>query len=258
MHAVPSPTEAVTGLASISQLTFQNARLGHALLFLGAGVGSAGYAVLSTTDGGSQWTLETQKILLGSDGPSALSFPGHASTGWFANGSSAGAYTVVAKTADNGASWSTWSQVSSEAPPSALSVHFSSITSGFMVVSTNGYQTPQHSLYLQTTTDGGRLWETHMMPTEGLPLWIRGLSFVNPKTGWIVGGSPHHPYRLYHWSDGAWNVLPTPDASQNHPPTVDLVNVHVAYLAQQHGARITLWKTVNDGKKWTKVFLPLS
>ncbi len=258
-HPMPSPTPAVTGLAAISQLSFQNARLGHALLFLGVGAGQAGYGVLSTTDGGAEWTLETQNTLVGSDGPASLSFPDHGATGWFANGSSAGVYTGVTHTTDNGASWSTWSQVRTPEPsPAALSMHFASLTSGFMVVGTNGYQTVHPSLRLFTTTDGGRRWQSRVMSAKGLPDWVAGVSFVNPRTGWVVGASATHPYRLYHWSHGAWTLLPTPDASENSRPTLDMVTAHVAYMAQQQDSRVTLWKTVNGGKNWTKVTFPLS
>lgn len=258
-HPMPSPTQAVTGLAAIDQLSFQNARLGHALLFLGAGAGSAGYGVLSTTDGGAQWTLETPKPLLGSDGPVGLDFPSDGSTGWLANGSSAGAYTQVADTTDNGASWSTWSHVPTPDPsPAALSMHFSSPTSGFIVVGTNGYQKTHPSLRLLTTTTGGRRWQSHVLSVQGLPDWIAGVSFLNAQTGWVVGGSANHPYQLYHRSHGDWKALPTPDASANNSPTLDLVTTHVAYVAQQNGPHTTLWKTVNGSKGWSKVAFPLN
>ncbi len=258
-HPMPSPTPAVTGIAAISQLSFQNARLGHALLFLGGGAGQAGYGVLSTADGGAKWRLETQKTLIGSDGPVGLNFPGQGETGWLANGSFAGAYALVARTNDNGTSWSTWSQVPTPEPsPAALSMHFSSRTSGFMVVGTNGYQKARPSLRLLTTTDGGGLWRSRVMSAKGLSEWIAGVSFVNPRTGWVVGVSANHPYRLYHWSHGVWKSLPTPDASQKSSPTLDLVTAKVAYVAQQQSSRVTLWKTVNGGKDWAKVSFPLS
>ncbi len=256
-HPMPAPAQSSVGLPAITRLSFQNGHSGHAVEFLGVGAGQATYGILSTRDGGRQWTLKTPHILIGSDGPVSLSFPGGGSTGWFGNGSFAGAYTLLAKTTDNGRSWTTWAQVPSPQPsPSALDMHFTSLTSAYMVVSGNGYQKTRPSLELLTTQDGGLRWQNRMLPVTGLPDLINGLSYVNPSIGWIVAAAPNHPYRLYHWSHGSWAPLATPGKGSFNPPLLDLVTAKVGYAAQSEGSLSTLWKTADGGSHWTPVKLP--
>lgn len=256
-HPMPAPAQSSVGLPPITRLSFQNGHSGHAVEFLGVGAGQAAYGILSTHDGGRHWTLKTPHVLIGSDGPISLSFPGGGTTGWFGNGSFAGAYTLLAKTTDNGRSWTTWAQVPGPQPsPSALDMHFASLTSAYMVVGSNGYHKTRPSLELMTTRDGGLRWQNRMLPVKGLPDLINGLSYVNPSTGWVAAAALNHPYRLYHWSHGSWAPLSTPGQGSSIPPLVDLVTAKVGYVAQSNGSLNTLWKTVDGGIRWTHVALP--
>ena len=256
-HPLPAPEQSTPGIPPITRLSFQNRHLGHAVEFLGVGTGQAAFGVLYTNDGGRHWKLETRQILVGSNGPISLSFPGNGATGWLGNGSFAGAYTLLAKTTDNGRSWSTWAQVPGPVPsPSALDMHFSSLTSGYMVVASNGYQKTRPSLQIMTTRDGGLRWKTQKLSVNGLPDLITGLSYVNPTTGWVVAGSINSPYEVYHWNHGTWAPRVTPGQGTSNPPLLDLVSANAAYLSQFNGSSSSLWKTVDGGTHWTRVTLP--
>lgn len=256
---MPTPAQATTGIPLISRLGFQNAQLGHAVIFLGGGAGQAAYGVLATNDGGLKWTLKTHKILLGSNGPVGISFPGTGSIGWFANGSFAGAFSLLAKTTNNGASWSEWSKIKAPQPsPSALALRFTSRVSGYMVVASSGYQKVSPSLLSLTTANGGKNWQSKPLATKGLPDLISGMSFAKPGVGWLIGADINRPYKLYRFSHNAWVSLPTPGARENELPVLDLVTGKTAYLAQMEtGSKVALWKTVDQGQHWTRTSFPL-
>lgn len=254
---MPIPSNSAIGsrIPPISQLNFQNSKVGTAVISLGAGACQAGYGVLTTNDGGSHWVLQTHSVLMGQDGPLGL-VSLTAGTSWLANGSCAGAYTTLYKSSDGGQRWSqTASLKTTNLSPSAISFRFTTPTQGYVVNGANGYQAVPPTLTLDTTNDGGQQWTASSITAKGLPSIITGLSFVSPEEGWAVANALNHSAHVYRLHDGTWSALNTPDAS-SQPPTLDLVNNKVAYLNQPQGAVDVLWKTVDGGAHWSRVPFP--
>lgn len=255
---MPVPRNAQSGgIPPIASLNFQNANAGAAVIFLGAGACQAGYGILTTSNGGNHWTLQTQSILMGEDGPLGISYPS-TSSAWLANGSCAGAYTTLFHSTDGGQQWSRALNLKTNNPsPASVSFHFTSPTTGYLVNGVNGYQKTDPSLMLYTTADGGGHWTADTLPSRGLPDIIAGLSFVTPHQGWAIAANLNHSFHVYHLlHTGTWSALRTPEPSSATPPTLDLVNSDVAYLSQQHGTGGTLWKTVDGGSHWSKLPFP--
>lgn len=256
-NTLPLPPNTAYGsrLPPISQLDFQNAQVGSAVVFLGDGACQAQYAILSTTDGGRQWSLHTHAALMGEDGPFDLSLPS-SNIGWFANGSCAGTGLGVSKSVDGGQHWSSVASLktSGRNPAQAISFRFTSPTQGYVINGVSGYQKVQSSLTLYTTRDSGLNWAETSIPSKGLPNSIASLSFINPEQGWVVAAVPNHRFQVYHFQSGTWTPLTIPYSSVQNP-AVDLVSSQVAYLNQPMGWA-SLWKTVDGGVHWTPVSFP--
>lgn len=123
--------------------------------------------IYKTTNGGAQWdeTYSGNPDLL-----QGLDFV-DAQNGW-----ACGWFGQILKTADGGKNWTSQRH---DGYHQFVDIHFTSDTDGW-VVSSNFADTVWH------TTNGGTDWQPSVLPYK--TYWQK-ISFTNPDTGWIAGGS---------------------------------------------------------------------
>jgi photosystem II stability/assembly factor-like uncharacterized protein len=120
-------------------------------------------------------------------------------------------------TEDNGFSWSDRTPPVAGAPE-ILDVQFRDTQAGWLL-----FSTPERSIRLGTTTDGGRHWKVSSVRSLAKNEWeafsgIASLSFVDDRHGWVmlrsVSSSNFSVGSLLATSDGGltWNALPDPPA----------------------------------------------
>lgn len=148
--------------------------------------------IFKTTNSGADWSLVYYNA---TDHLVAIEFIDHL-TGW-----ATGWNGKLLSTHDGG---STWTILYNDKLNKFSDVHFTSPLEGWMI-SSNITDTIWHSL------NGGQTWQKNLLPVK--TSW-RGISFMNPGTGWMAGGTDGSGYVLRTDNGGSswYTTHQSPDA----------------------------------------------
>ena len=192
-------------------------------------------SLLLTTDGGETWQIQLDSV----NRIFCLFFSGE-STGWASSGNK------VYRTTDGGATWHGGGYATN--PGEIESLFFTSRDSGWA----GGY------LGLAHTTDGGLSWTT--VPSAGVVgLYVKGMHFVSPLVGWVVGYSGNDGY-IFRTMDGgnSWQGQPHPTAPlYTWPLGVTFVDENRGWVVGQSYARGIAFRTTDGGAHWEEDAVPL-
>ncbi len=245
-------------------LSFANPHDGMAI-WDAMGLGSGMWInVAHTIDGGRRWHVELKLRytspddfhgLFINDGPLSVVMTGRASA-WIASGSLLNPSTTLLHTVDGGVHWH---RFLATLPIKAYDVG----ASGFQVLrygkatllTVVNLPHHQHAIFNQSTTNGGRQWQSLALPTRGIPsgVEIGSAAYRSPSNQWIVVRLAHGTYRLlvyqpHHW---AWQAVTMPQtlARSTYPPQVTLGSNSVAYVTNG----FAIWQTLNQGQSWNRL-----
>ncbi|NOY88982.1 MAG: hypothetical protein GXO93_06265 [FCB group bacterium] len=180
--------------------------------------------ILSTSDGGAQWHLDTllnnSNTLLG-----AINFIDN--YGWIVGQSG-----IILHSSDGGA---TWAKISSDLIDTSLTlndVYFISPAKGWII---------GDSGVILNTNDSGKTWSLQTSPTSR---YLRSVIFVNTNNGWIVGDYDV----ILHTSDGGdhWSYQPN---GQYDLRGVYFSDVNNGWAVGKSG---TVIHTADGGSSWIK------
>ena len=219
-HALPAPPQQYHGIA------FLNNQKGW---IVGSVSGYLGF-IISTTDGGENWTNQLESVVPLAD----VQFT-DVNNGWVI-----GYGGTVLHTIDGG---SNWLPQDIESYDQLMALDFLNNSEGW-IVGMNG--TIRH------TTNGGTNWTTVPSPNDLETCW-RDIDFVNANTGWIIkgincdglgGGFPQNIY-LFHTTNGGLNWILQDSLLDLHQ--IEFLDANQGWAI---GGTNGIFRTTNGGESW--------
>ncbi len=151
-----------------------------------------------------------------------------------------------------------------------VQLHFTTITSGWMVVQQVTRQVFSAATFLKTT-DGGLTWQSYSLPIAGL------VSFTSQSEGWLLGNTSG---QLFHTTNGGVTWLPAEPSGNllsiaTYPEGTSRYGwqtVTTGWSASFNGdctgnksspdftcqVKSLLWQTLDGGQSWSAIPLPIN
>lgn len=225
-----------TGTADrmLDTIYFTDSKTGWAVSSEKAGAdpnsGKVRYSILSTLNGGADWSVQWNNNTAIGEGKPSL---------WFQNREAGFALTAnrLLRTRDGGKKWSAVSFGVKDFVPQHMV--FTDAQNGWVT----GASAKQDRLFVLHTPDGGKSWmvqfQKRSSDSSDVPLETLGVDFISGKEGWFLSADyATLNGELYHTTDGGthWNPVSQIKSARPRPDDLCFVSSQVGWIPLDVGA----------------------